>query len=85
MGCSAKSAATNKLEPTRPVAHVSSRNSRIALMACSRMLVKWCPAGFNPKSEKSRACDIQVSGCQFACSVEVRAHLRVWVVSPWRR
>ncbi len=77
MGCSAKSAATIQLRPMKPVARCSTQNSSSAFKMWSRTLTSCGPAGFKPNIDVSRACEIQVTGCQLAASRVVIAHLTV--------
>ena len=45
-----------------PVARANNRNNSTTLMAWSTMLVRWWPAGFNPKNCTSSSCESHVMG-----------------------
>src|SRR5262249_26368370 len=92
-GWKAKSAATSALGQSRPVITSSDQKSRMALAACSSVLVKWKPAASPgecscrlaiPQSWASSCSESQVNGCQFATSKLVNAQLISLEVSPAR-
>ena len=65
-GWMAKMAATKALGQRSPVIRRRTRNSKIAVAACSSTLVAWCPPASSPYSCVVQRWESQVSGCQLA-------------------
>src|SRR5260370_24759675 len=84
IGCRAKSAATTRLRQVRPVALSRIKNRSTAFAAWRSTLMVWGPAGLKPKIWQSRACESQVTGCQFPASDEGTAQTTVFQARPAR-
>jgi hypothetical protein len=83
-GCRAKTAATNALGHTSPVARRSATYTSAAFAACSAALTAWCPAAEAPNSWQSTISESHVSGIQKPRCVAPNAHAIPARVSPAR-
>ena len=83
-GWTAKRTATKALRPRAPVIRSNVRKSSAALAAWRTAFTTWWGPGLRPNSSTSSMCESQVSGCQLAACVLVKAQASPRHVRPLR-